>query len=348
MRFIQASKPSKLGFTIISLALAFVCVLSFLSLIEFCVEHCSSNQDYRLFGIHFAWVGLVFFPALFIFHLLSLRVPLFILLTGWGIASALGAELMFIGIQYYQIGHWCPLCMSIAAALGIAGAVYITGFIKNIINNQGEIMNKIRQAFATFSIVILGFLIALIGVSKVNPAEAAAAEMKDKLAFGKVGSPIEVYFVTDWYCKACRRVDPLIEKIYPDLRKEAAIFFIDYPIHKNSTNYVPFNISFLVNNKPQYFNARNLLLDLASKNDAPTDKDVEAAVKKYNIQFRELPYLEVKNGMDYFEKIVDKFQLSSTPILIVTNTKTNKVIKLDGLTEITEERIKKALEDVKK
>lgn len=348
MRLMKASKPSTLGFSVIALALAFACVLSFLSMIDFCVEHCAATQDYRLFGFHFAWIGLFFFPLLFIFHLLSLKIPLFLLLTGWGIASALGAEIMFIGVQYYQIGHWCTICVSIASALGIAGIVYMTGFIKNIIINQGEIMNKIRQAFATFSFVIMGFLLAFTGVSQINPLEAAAAEMKDKLAFGKVGSPIEVYFVTDWYCKACRKVDPLIEKLYPYIRKEATVFFIDFSIHKNSTNFVPFDISFMANNKSQYFSARNVLLDLASKNEEPTERDVEAAVKKYNIPYRELPYMEVKDGMDFFQKVIDKYQLTSTPILIVTNTRNNKVIKLDGLNEITEEGIKKALVDVKK
>lgn len=350
MEFIKAAKPSKTGFTIIALALAFVCVLSLLSEIEFCVEHCSSTQNYRLFGLHFAWVGLTLFPLLLISHILSLWYPSLILLTGWGIAGALGAEVMFIGVQYYQIGHWCPVCMSIATALGIAGIVYLTGFIKNLINsnNRGELMNKIRQGFSTLSIAILGFLLAFIGVSAINPADVAAAEMKEKMAFGKVGSNIEVYFVTDWYCKACRKVDPIFEKLYPDIRKEATVYFIDYAIHKNSNNFIPYDISFLINNKSQYFKARNVLLDLASKNEAPTEQDVSNAVKKYNIPYKELPYLEIKNGTDFFQKVIEKFNLDATPIIIVTNTKTNKVIKLDGLTEITEASIKKALEDVKK
>jgi thiol-disulfide isomerase/thioredoxin len=351
--FIYSQTPkSSTGFWIVAFSLFFVSVLSFLSLIEFCVEHCSANQNYLLFGVHFAKVGLVAFPLLFIFHLLSPKYPLLGTLTAWSIAASLGAELMFIAVQYYQIGNWCPLCLSIAAAIALAGSVYLIGYIQNFknamnSNNRGEIMNKIKQGLSSLSMIFLGFFLAFIGISKINPAEAAAAEMKQKLAFGKINSPIEVYFISDWYCTACHKVEPIFEKIYPELRTEATVFFIDYAIHKKSTNFIPYNIAFMINNKSQYFKARHALQELAEKTDAPTDKDVVAELKKYNIQYKEVPYLEVKTGMDFFDKVVEKFNLNSTPVVVVTNTKTNKVVTLDGAPGITEEKIKEAIQEVK-
>lgn len=351
--FLYTQTPqSKSGFWIVAFALFFVCVLSFLSLIEFCVEHCSSNENYRLFGFHFAHVGLVLFPILFVAHLLSSKYPLLGTFVAWSIAASLGAEIMFVGIQYFEIGVWCPLCLSIATALAIGGSVYLIGYFLNFknalhSNNRGEIMNKIKQGLSSISMVLVGFLLAFIGIVKIDPAEAAANEMKAKMAFGKVGSPIEVYFVTDWYCAACRKVDPIVEKLYPEIRTQATVYFIDYPIHKKSTNFLPYNISFLVNNKSQYFKARHALAELSETNESPTDKDVIDAMKKHNIQYKELPYLDIKTGTDFFEKIVEKYGLNSTPVLIIVNTKTNKEIKLDGRDGITEKSIKDALEEVK-
>jgi len=347
------SKPqSGLGFWLVAIALLAGLILSFLSWIEFCVEHCSANQDYRLFGLPFAFIGMTVFPILLIFHFLSPYFPLFRTLRNWILAGALGSEIMFIIVQHYQIGAWCPVCLSIAAAVAIASVVLLVGYLQELNSalnqsNRGIIMYKVKKAFASLSFVMLmGFLFAFVGISKINPAEAAAAEMKEKLAFGKKGSPVEVYFVTDWYCTACRKIDPIFEKFYPELRQKATVFFIDYPIHKKSTNFIPYNISFLVNNKSQYFLARKALDELADKNDAPTDKEVTEIAKKYKIDFKELPYLEIKTGMDFFEKVIEKFGLNSTPTIVVINTKTNKIVKLEGADGISEEKIKKALEEV--
>src|SRR4051794_38778996 len=117
-----SSSPTEKGnsfrwkFWLISLALIASLILSVLSWLELCVEHCSANQDYRLFGLPFAMVGITFFTVLIALHFLSRRYQFMSRLVGWLIASALGAELMFIIIQKYTIGHWCPVCLGIAAS----------------------------------------------------------------------------------------------------------------------------------------------------------------------------------------------------------------------------------------
>jgi hypothetical protein len=48
--------------------------------------------------------------------------------------------------------------------------------------------------------------------------------------------------------------------------------------------------------------------------------------------------------MEYFDKIVDKYDLRATPTIIITNPKRNSVVKLEGRDEISEEKILNAIE----
>lgn len=365
-------------FWLINLALLSGFLLSILSWLELCVEHCSANQDYRIFSLPFAIFGMSFFVIVLVLHNFFQRNSfLSDTLVGWLIASALGAELMFILVQKNQIGHWCPVCLSIATSIAFAALVRFTSFIKDksiwpllrsltpwsfhevqnpLLNhegyisqnfqhyNQGEIMQKVKQGLSNTSFVVLGFLMAFIGISNPDPAEAAISDIKEKIAFGTKNSPVEVYFVSDWFCPSCKKVEPLIEKIYPKIKSKVTFYFIDYSIHKKSLNFTPYNLSFLMNDKSQYFKARQMLLDLADKTESPTDEQVEKVSKKGGIPFKELTFLDVKTGIEFFDKVVDKFDLKSTPTVIITNPKRNQTVILEGRDEISEEKILNAID----
>lgn len=343
------SQSFRWNFWLISLALSVGLILSVLSWFELCVEHCSANQDYRLFGLPFAIVGMTFFTVLISLHVLSVRYHSLQRMTGWIIASALGSEMMFIVIQKYQIGHWCPVCLSIAASVGAAAIVLMTGYLKNFklaIQHQhrGEIMRKIKQGLSSFSFILFGFLIAFIGIGKVNYAEAAVNDIKERIVFGKKDSPVQVYFITDWYCPSCKKIEPLIEKLYPKIKSDVAFYFIDYPIHRKSLNFTPYNLAFLVNDKNRYFKAREVLNSLSDEEEAPSDEEVTRLAKKKGITYKELSFLEVKAGVDFFDNIVEKYNIRATPTIIITNPKKNKVIKLEGRDEISESAVLEAIE----
>lgn len=344
----KKEKSNQWQFWIISLSLIVGLILSFFSWLEICVEHCSANQEYRLFGLPFAITGTSFFLLLISVHFLSHRYPSFSRLFGWLIASALGAELMFIAVQQYEIGHWCPVCLSIATTVFIAAAVLLTGYFQGFKetiqhHNRGEMMQKIKQALASVSFFVLGFLMAFIGVSKPDFAEAAMNEMRDKMAFGTKNSPVEVYFITDWYCPSCRKVEPLIEKIYPQIKSNVTFYFIDFPIHKKSLNFSPYNLSFLVNNKAQYFKTRDLLSRLSDKTESPKEEDVIKISGKSGISYHPLSFLEVKSGLEFFDLVVDKYKLHATPTIIVTNPSRDTVVKFEGRDEISEEKVLNAI-----
>lgn len=259
---------------------------------------------------------------------------------------------MFIIIQKYQIGHWCPVCLSIASSVAVAALVLVTGYIYHLKltiqhYSRGDIMQKIKQGLTSLSFIALGFLMAFIGISKPNSAEAAVKDIKERIAFGVKNSHIEVYFVSDWFCPSCKKVEPLIEKLYPKIRSQATFYFVDFPIHKKSLNFTPYNLAFLINNKGQYFQARNALSELTEKTETPNDEDVEQAAHSHGIVLKELTFLDVKSGIEFFDKIVDKYNLNSTPTIIITNLRNNQVVKFEGRDEISEEQVLKAIEKMK-
>lgn len=334
-----------------SLALVAGLILSILSLLEVCVEHCSANQDYLLFGFSFATVGVIFFTGLNLLNVISWRYRHLSKYVGWLIAAALGAEMMFIIVQKYQIGHWCPVCLSIAATIAIASISLSINYFKSLYKTirtpkPGEIMNKIQQMLAHLSFVLLGFIVSMVGIANPNTSEATAGDIEERLAFGKKDSPVVVYFFSDWYCPTCRKVDPIIEKSYPKIRPKATFYFVDYPIHKKSMNFTPYNIAFQINNKSDYFKARTALAALAKKTKAPTDEDIIAMSEKQGIKYKKISFMDAKTGMDFYDSLVARYKLNSTPTVVISNIKTNKSIILDGKDEITEERILKSIDQL--
>ncbi len=324
-------------------------ILSIISWMELCVEHCSANQDYRLFNLPFAPFGIAFFTALLFLHLCSLKSAIATILVAWGLASALGAEGVFIAVQKKQIGHWCPVCLMIAGSVAFAACVLLITFIVNLKRNiekqdRGEVMKSIKRAFTCCSFLILGFFMAFIGISKPDSAEAAINDIKEKIAFGTKNKPVEIYFVTDWYCPSCKKIEPMIEKLYPKIKSNVTFYFVDYAVHKKSMNFTPYNISFMIHDKDNYFKARKLIAELADKTESPTDEQVEEMAKKNGLKFKELSFLDVKTGMEFFDKIVNKYDLHATPTIIITNPKRNTTVKMEGRDEISEDKIVNAIE----
>ena len=101
-------------------------------------------------------------------------------------------------------------------------------------------------------VVIVAYVISFYGVFK--PEESFAAGLDgDVPYFGNENSPVEVYYITDWFCPACKQIEPELEPYYPKMMTKARLFFVDYPIHPETMNYIPYNLSFMLNDKKQYF-----------------------------------------------------------------------------------------------
>ena len=59
-------------------------------------------------------------------------------------------------------------------------------------------------------------------------------------------------------------------------------------------------------------------------------------------------FVDVKNGMEFFDNLVKKYDLKYTPTIVVANLKNNKSTKFEGADEISEDKVLKAIDKLKK
>lgn len=345
----QLSEPWRKGLFRISFFALFVgCILSIVSWLRLCSGACSESHSWLVFGLPFELIGALFFISLMLLLFFSMRYNELTFYIGLMLAAALGSEYRLIQIQKYEIGNWCPICLSIATCIAIAALCFTIKYVAEVScaikqNDKGELMNSLWKGISGGSIFILGLLLAIIGVSRFDPIEAAEATIKESLVFGDKTSPIEIYLFTDWACSACRSLEPELEKMFPDLIKKTRFTFVDHTIHTETLNYSPYNVSFMIKNKPQYLKLRKALTKLSEQTEAPTDEQVEKLAEEEQTKYQQLHFSDIALSQKYFKQLSKQFNVSKTPTLIIVNRETKKGKKLIG-GEITESNIFKAIE----
>ncbi len=334
-----------------SLAILIGLVLSIISLLRLCASACAESHFWLLFGFPFEYSGLLFFIVLLTIHTFARRKSICSSLCALLLAAGCGAELKFIFVQKYQIGTWCPICLAIASCVFIATLCYATDYIGKL-NRQmkekveGELMKSITKGLAGLSVFVLGFLLATIGVSKFDPIQAQQDTLKDNLFFGNKTSPIEVYIFTDWACPACRQLETDLEKMAPTIMKIAKLTFVDDAIHTETLNYSPYNVSFMIKNKKDYFKLRQELTKLALEVETPTDQDVEKIAKKVGTTYQHLSFSDIALSQKYFKQLAKLFSVTKTPTMVIVNAQNKKGKRLIGIPEITEGNVIKAIDSL--
>ncbi|NMC72751.1 MAG: hypothetical protein GYA56_00035 [Geobacteraceae bacterium] len=314
--------------------------LSVASTMHLCSDACSETAQYTLFGLDFGLFGILFFLALAAVVLLRRRIPAIDVLCPLMLLGSAGAEAHFIWIQKYVIGAWCPLC------LAIAGTVF-TGVILVVIEQirapqppGGTMKNLLLRITLFLAVFALGLGVSVAGVSSENPSGAIDPYL------GKSGSPVTVYFISDWFCPGCRKAEPAIERIYGDVARKARVAFIDYPIHPETNNFTPYNLQFLTHEKGKYLKLRRALADLSLKTPTPSREDVQAAIAPLGVTLRQINYADVSYGMQFNLTVYRGFGVKSTPSVVVHNVKTKKTRILEGSGNITRDSVRKALAEV--
>lgn len=336
--------------TLLALVAGFV--LTIVSFIRLCSSQCVGTHDYRIWGFHFETVGMIFFPLLIISHLLAYRRELFGLLTAAALVAALGSELIFIGVQKFMIGSWCPICLSIAATVGVASIYYLYNLFQNNnfalnISHKEVSVNSSTKNMLLAGVFFMGLTVSLFGITKVDPLDVAQTSVKESITFGKLDSPIEIYIFTDWQCPACRKLERKLDKVAPPLIEKYKLVYVDFPIHPETMNYTPYNLSFMINDKKQYLHLRDALTELSEKTGTPTEAQVEESAKQYDVTYKQLNFADVAIGMSYFKHLADEFKIDSTPTMVIVNRDNKKGKKLYGTDEINLDNIEKAIEQIK-
>lgn len=350
---VGACRRHPLPYYVATFFLSAALLLSIFSYLNMCTSACESEHTYRLFGLPFEAVGIPFFAALLLLHTLGWRQRHLSRLKEYLIAAALGAEVVFIAVQKFEVGSWCPLCLAIAAAIFFAAwALAWEGRWRyreeSRISTYEENPPMSYKRISLFAAALSGFLIAFTGISPGNAMEAVEKDVKDKLVLGKSSSPIEIYIFTDWFCPPCRKLEPTLATLVPEVTEQARVSFIDVAVHPESLDFVPYNMSFMIYNKPQYLQLREVLQDIAKSNKKPTKLQIKDAAQKIGVALQELDFADIAIGLDYFQEMTKKFAIDGTPMVVVVNHKTNEQRKLEGLGDVTKENVKRAIEELSK
>jgi protein-disulfide isomerase/uncharacterized membrane protein len=313
-------------------------VLAALSWTDLCsFNGCSEAHEYRLFGISLQLVGVLYFCILAITVLLSTRFSSFAPLVNLTLAGGAGAELVMIHLQKNVIQAWCPICLGIAAivyllcVIAISSAVIESREIKTM--NKGMLFSK---SLLLIVVALAGFTISFVGIRKPEAAGIDAS-------FGKQNSKVEVYVFSDWLCPMCIKVEPALEAAIPQLEKRARIHFIDKPVHKESMNFVPYHLSFLVNEKAKYIQLRKALFELARINKNPSLQDVQTAVSPLGVTYKQLSFMDVSQMMAQSQTLATEYKVTGTPTVVVINSSSKKSKTLVGGKDITAENLLKAV-----
>lgn len=335
-------------FHLASIAIFAGLVLSIISWMNVCTEECAQTHKYRLFGFKFEYLGVPFFIALLGSHLLSRSYPQMSTVAILLAASGLGAEVMFVLSQKYLVGAWCPICLSIAACVAVTAVCYGIGYFQELTHSlnpfyKGEYMKIGWRGIASLSAFAFGFLFAFVGVSKVNELQAVQDNISSQMWFGSQSSPVEIYLFTDWACPACRKLEPEIEQLLPELNSKAKFMFVDLAVHPATYNYSPFNVAFIIHNKDRYLQVRHVLTQLSLATESPTEQQVNEAIKDVGVQYHALNFADIALANKYFKELSKKYDIDATPMMVIVNTSTKKGKKLAGLQEINAKEVLKAI-----
>lgn len=317
-------------------------VLSVMSALNICTSACSEAAHYRMFALNFGWFGVIFFSMLIggltLLHY-YVWAEKFILIF---VCAAAGAELQFIWLQKYVIGSWCPLCLAIATVIYLMAIVLVLNEWSKMRTRRSNMKAYMKFISTVMLAVVFGLSVALLGVKK----EAEAAELN--MFLGKTDSHTVVYFVSDWFCPACRRIEPAIVKMFPKIAAIAKVGFIDIPVYRETTNFTPYNTQFLVYEKGKYIQLRGSLSDLAKKTKTPSPEDVQKAIAPYGVKLRSMNFSDIETGLKWNENIYHTYEIKATPTVVVVNEKTGKHVNLVGEKDISYQAIIKAIAETGK
>ncbi len=183
-------------------------VISALSWMGICADACAEAHHYRLFGVPLPPFGVAYFALCGLAFLSRRRFRLAGLAVAVLLAGGLGSEFVFVWIQKFVIGKWCPWCVAIAASVAAACALFAWARLQELSApaRDGERSNVMKRlapgAFAVIVAFAAGIAVSAVGMKK--PDAFAAAFSSRSLLFGNEKSDIEVYVVTDWFCPSCR------------------------------------------------------------------------------------------------------------------------------------------------
>jgi len=323
-------------------------VVSALSAIkELCSEACTAAHTFTFFRMPMQALGVAYFVGLLVVAIVMGKVqrPLWWrrIFTAM-VAMGVGAEVWFLGIQVFQIGKICIFCAIVAGIVAVIALLWSAMQWKPTMETirGGSNMSMFGRLAGRGGLVLAalaaGFLVSFAGL---RPTSAASEVLNPYI--GNQMSRVEVIFITDWFCPSCIKAEPAMAEIVTKLSDKAKFTFIELNIHENSYNYVPANLSFLLNEKRSYLKLRQGLHALAKKTTTPTEEELRTMARQYGVTYKPLPLSTVVKGLQFAAGLVSIGGINSTPTVLVVNRKNGANTVLQGDKAITLDAVSSAV-----
>ena len=305
-----------------------------LSMFDICHSACTDAALYTMFGMPFAWTGIVFFiliGSLFAFKGKPHTSNILDLMA----FCAAGAEVFFLLVQKYGIGHFCPSCLVIASSVIILASTRLWLRLRSDTSKRLSI-----SAMVALLCLLMGFVVSAVGIDvpqKITEAQAIALAQgtaslsTEDIWFGNAASDVEIYFISDWYCPFCRNSEKDVEKVLPALGKVAKYTFLDLTAHKQSRVLSPYGLSLLLGNKSSYLDGRRALLAVSDNKYVPTDAEILASLKTHGVDYRSADPNRAR-ALDSMSAVFFlHHNIRSTPSVVVVNkaTKQQQIVNVE-------------------
>jgi len=171
--------------------------------------------------------------------------------------------------------------------------------------------------------LVLGLSVSLLLYSFVNPELMKLYQARLMMAFTAVETDLDVYVFTYWNSPESAKLDPLFKSMAPESQKKLRLTFLDIPTDDTQA-FQRANLALTLNPKKQlaeYFKARSVLFELASKNPKATDEEIKQATTRSRIKYepskKELLDLSLKVSAGTIQNL----KVTTTPTVIIFNTK---------------------------
>ena len=182
-----------------------------------------------------------------------------------------------------------------------------------------------------------------------TPEQKKIFQVRLSMPFVTKNSDLEVYVFTDWNSPLSQQVEATLEKLSPEIIKEARLYFVDFP-SEGSAGYTAANLTYLINaNKKldDYFKFRTSLLDMAAKDPKASEQQVGAFLKSRGINYQPAPQDIMDVGLRVYQSAVKNLKVSKAPSMVVYNLKNRQSRLIEGIEELTPQKVMSVIEEMK-
>ncbi len=154
-------------------------------------------------------------------------------------------------------------------------------------------------------------------------------------AFARGSGPIEVLLFSDYFCPACRNMEPYLEETLPELvNRGVKVSFVDSPYSQRSSLHVRYFLYAAMASPllESVMHARNVLFDLADEDRVESEPDILLALKENNVQ---IEFFDTQPLMKQWMGIIEKYDVRHTPTCVIVRPE-EEAGQYIGSREITE------------